>query len=173
MVEPRIYIYKITFEDMPFWYWGVHKENVYGEVYMGSPKTNKWYWKVYTPKIQILQFFPYTEEGWKEAQILEKRLIRPDLNNPLCLNESCGCLLSLESNRKGGKVGGKRGGKRIVELAVGIHDPANADLKKEWATEAAIKSHEEKTDDGKSVRASKQGTRTYQNGTGVFAPGNQ
>jgi hypothetical protein len=173
LVQPRIYIYKVTFEDMPFWYWGVHKENVYGEIYLGSPKTNRQYWDFYTPQIQILQCFPYTEQGWKEAQLLEKRLIKPDLNNPLCLNEGCGCLLSYDSTSKGGKIGGKKGGKRIVELAVGIHDPENKELKQEWAREAAKKSHNEKDKDGKSLRASGQGKRTHQNGTGVFAPGNQ
>jgi len=172
-VQPRIYTYKITFKEVPYWYWGVHKEKKHGEVYLGSPVTHKWVWEHYTPQIQILEFFPYTKEGWKEAQLLEKRLIRPDLDNPLCLNESCGCLLSLESNSKGGKIGGKKGGKKAVELSVGIHDPNNTALKQEWARDAAKKSHSKKDVDGKSLRASEQGRKTHLNSTGVFAAGNQ
>jgi hypothetical protein len=140
---------------------------------MGSPKTNKWYWETYTPDIQILQLFPYTEEGWKAAQKLEKRLISPDLNNPLCLNESCGCLLSTDSTRRGGMSGGKKGIATQMEKSIGIFDPENAEKRKEWGHEAAKKSHMERTEEGKSVRASDQGKRTLLSGTGLFAPGNQ
>jgi len=96
MDSPRIYTYKVTFEEIPHWYWGVHKENKFGEVYWGSPKTNKRVWNLYTPRLQILELFPFTEEGWKEANHVEDRLILPDLNNPLCLNESCGARVSLK-----------------------------------------------------------------------------
>jgi hypothetical protein len=95
MDSPRIYTYKVTFEEIPHWYWGVHKENKFGEVYWGSPKTNKRVWNLYTPRLQILELFPFTEEGWKEANCVEDRLILPDLNNPLCLNESYGLRMSL------------------------------------------------------------------------------
>ena len=114
VVQPRIYVYKITFEGMPFWYWGVHKEHTYGEKYMGSPKTNKWYWEFYNPQMQILQIFPYTEEGWKEANAIEDRLILPDLNNPLCLNERCGGSASLTVCKKAGQ--------KAAELGKGVHD---------------------------------------------------
>lgn len=33
---------------------------------------------------------------------MEERLIKPDLNNSLCLNESCAGLMSLEAKKKGG-----------------------------------------------------------------------
>ena len=105
MKKPRIYTYKITFEGTPFWYWGVHKEKKYGELYLGSPTTHKWAWDFYTPKIQILQEFPYTEQGWKDANSIEQRCIFPDLNNPLCLNESCNRVLSFKSLSLGGKKG--------------------------------------------------------------------
>lgn len=101
-MQPRIYTYKITFEEIPHWYWGVHKEKRYNDGYMGSPVTHKWMWEFYTPKIQILEFFPHTDEGWKEASEIEVRLIKPDLNNPLCLNENCGSRPSLQSCRNGG-----------------------------------------------------------------------
>jgi hypothetical protein len=129
-MQPRIYTYKITFEEIPHWYWGVHKEKRYNDGYMGSPVTHKWMWEFYTPKVQILEVFPYTDEGWREAHLVEDRLIRPDLNNPLCLNESCGARVSREASRRGGfkmkgrpksddhrrKIGnGNRGKKRSPE----------------------------------------------------------
>jgi hypothetical protein len=119
-MNPRIYTYKITFEEVPYWYWGVHKEKKAGEAYWGSPKTNKWVWDFYTPVIQILEMFPNTAEGWAKAQLLEDRLILPDLDNPLCLNERCNVRSSLKSLIKGGQVAGKVTGKRAVEEGTGI-----------------------------------------------------
>jgi hypothetical protein len=113
-MQPRIYTYKITFEEIPHWYWGVHKEKSYNDGYMGSPVTHRWVWDFYTPKIQVLETFPFTEEGWKEAQLVEKRLIAPDLNNPLCLNEGLGPVVSLRGKSAGGKAS--------YEMGVGVHD---------------------------------------------------
>jgi hypothetical protein len=102
-MQPRIYTYKITFEEIPHWYWGVHKEKKFGELYLGSPVTHKWVWDFYTPRIQILEFFPHSGEGWKEARKVEDRLIIPDLDKPLCLNEHYGGILSLEVCSAGGR----------------------------------------------------------------------
>jgi len=102
-MNPRIYVYKITFEEIPDWYWGVHKELKYGEFYMGSPVTHAWKWDFYTPEKQIVQLFDYSQEGFTQAKTLEDRLILPDLNNPLCLNEALGGAYSLESCSQGGK----------------------------------------------------------------------
>jgi hypothetical protein len=110
--SPRVYTYKITFEEIPDWYWGVHKESKYGEEYFGSPVTNKWKWEFYTPKKQILEVFPFSEEGWQTANLVEDRLIGPDLNNPLCLNESCGPKSSLRVRSRAGKIGGATTTKR-------------------------------------------------------------
>ena len=130
-MQPRIYTYKITFEEIPHWYWGVHKEKRYNDGYMGSPVTHKWMWEFYTPKMQILELFPFTDEGWREANLVEDRLIKPDLNNPLCLNEGCGARVSREASQRGGykmkgvpkskehreKIGnGNRGKKRSPEF---------------------------------------------------------
>ena len=103
MMQPRIYTYKVTFEEVPYWYWGVHKENKVNDGYLGSPVTHAWMWEFYTPKLQILEVFDYSEAGWEQAQSVEKRLIRPDLNNPLCLNERCGGNISLGAKSLGGK----------------------------------------------------------------------
>jgi hypothetical protein len=102
-MQPRIYTYKITFEEVPYWYWGVHKERKYNDGYTGSPVTNKWAWEFYTPVVCILEVFPFTDEGWEQALAVEDRLIRPDLDNPLCLNEGCGLRVSLEVSRRNGE----------------------------------------------------------------------
>ena len=112
--SPRIYIYKITFEEVPYYYYGVHKEKRFNEYYMGRPVTHKWCWELYTPKKQILEIFSFTDEGWLEAQEVEKRLIRPVFNTDnWCLNENCGGMISLETR--------KIGGKKTKELGVGVH----------------------------------------------------
>ena len=131
IMQPRVYTYKITFEEVPYWYWGSHKEKKFGELYLGSPITHKWMWEFYTPRIQILEFFPFSEEGWKEARLVEDRLIRPDLNNALCLNEGCGGVMSLAACKKGGRNGGKK---------------------------AAAKLHMERDEDGKSLHGRRLGT---------------
>ena len=139
-MQPRIYTYKITFEEIPHWYWGIHKERVRGEAYLGSPSTHKWMWDFYTPSSQILELFPYTEEGWKDANAIERRLIYPDLNNPLCLNENCAGAMSWEVLSKNGSnaikklieknpnhqaEAGKKGNQRAKELGVGIYEKEN------------------------------------------------
>ena len=97
-----------------YYYYGVHKEKKFGEYYMGSPYTHKWCWDFYTPKKQILEIFPYTDEGWVEANEIERRLIEPVYNtDEWCLNESCGGVLSLKLRRNVGR--------RNYELGLGIH----------------------------------------------------
>ena len=123
--SPRIYTYKITFEEVPYYYYGVKKEKYFNEEYWGSPYTNKWCWELYTPKKQILQVFPYTDEGWLEAQKVEKRLIQPVFNtDKWCLNESCGGKTSLkvlmENGKKYGSIGGKIVGNNHKQNKTGI-----------------------------------------------------
>ena len=135
-MEPRIYTYRVTFEETPDWYWGAHKEKKYGEPYLGSPDTHAWKWDTYTPSLEICELFPYTDEGWAEARKVEDRCILPDLNNPLCLNEHVGGFMSLQALRRGAKK---------------VHEEKD-DLGRSLH---ALKLHEEKDDLGKSVRAIK------------------
>jgi len=121
----RIYTYKITFEEVPYYYYGVHKERKYNEYYMGSPYTHKWMWKHYTPKKQILEFFEYIDNGWIEAQEVEKRLIKPFYNDDKwCLNENVGGKFSIEHQRRAGSISGRIVGKivglKCKELGLGI-----------------------------------------------------
>ena len=104
MYSPRIYTYKITFEEVPYYYYGVHKEKYFDEKYWGTPVTHKWCWELYTPKKQILELFEFSGEGWIEAQEVEKRLIKPFYNtDKWCLNEHCGGKISLKVLSEAGK----------------------------------------------------------------------
>jgi hypothetical protein len=145
MTTPRIYTYKVTFEEIPYWYWGVHKEKKFGEFYIGTPKTHKWMWKFYTPQIQILEFFPNTEEGWKEANLVENRLIKPDINNSLCLNENCGGYISLTRASEGGKK---------------THELKDESGKSLHALRNLKKIHEAKDEKGRSLHAVKGGMKS-------------
>ena len=102
----RIYLYKITFLETPYYYYGVHKEKYFNEEYWGTPVTNKWCWELYTPEKQILQLFEHTNSGWLEAQEVEKRVIKQFyLSDKWCLNENCSGKISLEICSKDGKKG--------------------------------------------------------------------
>jgi hypothetical protein len=104
--SPRIYLYKITFEEVPYYYYGIKKEKYFNQEYWGSPVTNKWCWKFYTPQKQILQIFDYNDDGYIEAQKIEKRIISRVLNDKWCLNENVGGILSLNCYQK--NIGKKR-----------------------------------------------------------------
>jgi hypothetical protein len=105
-MQQRIYTYKITFEEVPYYYYGSKKERVFDEEYWGSPVTNKWCWELYTPKKQILEVFDYTDEGYSECISVENRLIKPVLNDLWCLNESFSNFYSLKVLSDAGKKGG-------------------------------------------------------------------
>jgi hypothetical protein len=165
--SPRIYLYKITFEEVPYYYYGVHKETLFDDEYWGTSVTHKWCWNFYTPKKQILEVFSFTDDGWLEALEVEKRLIRPFYNtDKWCLNETCGGQISLNIRRKVGeksynegkgcfslslderKVVSSKSGKKCYENKLGFHG----------------RTKEQMIEDGK-----KGGTKTYQNQTGMFS----
>jgi general stress protein YciG len=145
--SPRIYLYKITFEEVPYYYYGVHREKVFDEEYWGSPVTNKWCWELYTPKKQILELFEFSDSGWLEANLVEDRLIKPFYNtDKWCLNEGYGGRVSYECSVKGGitckenKVGifaltkeqrseiGKMSGNKAKKLGIGVHSLTKEEL---------------------------------------------
>ncbi len=171
-MQPRIYTYKITFEEIPHWYWGVHKEKQYGETYWGSPKTHKWMWEFYTPMIEMLEFFPYSDEGWKEANSVEDRIIRLDLNNPLCLNEGCGSFVSSIAAKRGAiltlskihrekTLDGKSmlGVKNAKRMNEKVHQEKDENGKSKHAVKAGKKANEIKNEDGKSKSAVDRGRK--------------
>jgi general stress protein YciG len=175
-MQPRIYTYKITFEEVPYYYYGSKKEKYFNEEYWGSPVTNKWCWELYTPKKQILELFDFTDEGYIECLKIEGRLIKPVLNDFWCLNESCGGNYSLATRRKSAKNGakklkelgigifalsheelseiGKKGAAKVLELKVGIHGRT-----KEEMSENGRK--------GGKIAGKISGPKTYELGVGV------
>ena len=165
MYSPRIYIYKITFEEVPYYYYGVHKEKYFNEEYWGSPVTNKWCWELYTPKKQILQLFDFTDEGWLEAQEVEQRLIKPFYNDDKwCLNECCGPVVSLNISRKVGENSYKHS-KGIFALT--------EEQRKEVCKNAGKKLYEQGkgifalSSEKRSKISEKAGQKTYKLGKGI------
>jgi hypothetical protein len=115
--SPRIYLYKITFEEVSYYYYGIHKEKRFNEEYWGTPITHKWCWEFYTIKKQILQVFDYTDAAWLEAQEIEKRLIKPFYNSDKwCLNENCGGKISLDVCRNNGRTSSSKNKKNKVGI---------------------------------------------------------
>jgi hypothetical protein len=146
-MQPRIYTYKITFEEVPHYYYGVHKEEVFDEEYWGSPITHKEYWRKYTPKKELLEVFKCDNEGWINAQEIEKNYIKAVYNTDMyCLNENCGGRISLSILSDAGKIGGKIGSKKLIENKLGIHG---------W-------SKEQFSENGK-----KSGKKAYELGSGI------
>lgn len=199
-MQPRIYTYKITFEEVPYYYYGSKKEKYYNQEYWGSPKTNKWCWELYTPKKQILELFNYTDEGYEKCKKIEDRLIKPVLNDPWCLNESYGAIISLEILQKNGKMlydlkigvhnlskeqlseNGTKGGQKAHELGVGIHGIPKEEIIKnaknggQKSYELGVGIHgipkEEKIKIGK-MYGGVSGKTTYERGIGVHGRSKQ
>jgi hypothetical protein len=156
MCYSRIYTYKITFEEVPYYYYGSKKERYFNEYYMGSPYTHKWCWDFYTAKKQILELFDYTDEGYIECRKVENRLIRPILNNPWCLNSHCGGNYSLEICSKNGK----KGSETQRELEIGIYA-----LTTKQRQENGRKGNKE----GKQLSGIKMGNLAYKNKIGIHS----
>jgi hypothetical protein len=165
--SPRIYIYKITFEEVPYYYYGVHKEKRFNEYYMGSPITNKWCWELYTPRKQILELFDYTDSGYIKAQEVEKRLIKPVYQvDKWCLNESCGCLISIKIL----KESGKKTGLFCKENKIGIFSLSSKErseitkINYKNGKGLAILTKEDRSNAGKKGSA-----KNKENNTGIFS----
>jgi hypothetical protein len=165
----RIYVYKITFYEVPHYYYGVHKEKFFDEYYMGSPVTHKDFWELYTPKKEYIEFFEYSDEGYIKARKFENSLIAPVLNDELCLNEHVGGFYSLESCRKAGQIGGKR----TYERGNGIHGRSKQKMSED-SRKSGLKSYELKV--GVHARSKEQMTKdgkkaaqkNKENGTAIF-----
>ena len=95
------YTYKVTFPDHGWFYFGVHSTNDLNDSYSGSPYTHKWKWKFYDYEFRILEF----HNDRKTAESLERRLIRPFLHDPMCLNENLGGTFSRGASERGRRKG--------------------------------------------------------------------
>lgn len=179
MPLPRIYLYKITFEEVPYYYYGIHKEKRLNEHYMGSPVTHKYCWDLYTPKKQILQFF----ESRQEANIIENRIIKFFMDDPLCLNENCGGIISSKMCKKGTetqiknklgihgrtkeniKLDGDKGRETQKKLKIGIYS-----LSVEERIEIGKKTGNKNVETGHIQNLGKvTGNKNKENKTGIFA----
>jgi hypothetical protein len=133
MSEPRIYVYKITFLEVPHYYYGMHEEKKFDEYYMGSPRTNKDYWKKYTPQKEIL----YTFTTRKDAYRKEKELISEVFNkDPYCLNRCCNGVVDIQISINAGK--------KCYELKKGVHG-LSEEKRKENSKKGAEKNREQET----------------------------
>ena len=94
------YTYKITFEDTPFYYYGLHSTGKLDDGYLGSPKTNRWCWDFYEATSTILEFF----ETREEAFTIEHILIKTFINDPYCLNAHTNASFSLQASSLGAKA---------------------------------------------------------------------
>jgi hypothetical protein len=180
MSKPTIYLYKVTFEEIADFYWGIHKEKKAGECYLGSPVTHAWKWEFYTPKVNVCQEFDYTDEGWKQALQVEKRVILHDWDNPLCLNDACGGTPSLRVLRESGrktseilmrekdergkckhyvemrrKVKNLRSGDNSIRMNEVVHSERNEEGKSLHAIKANEALHRDRDEDGKSLHTLK------------------
>jgi hypothetical protein len=173
--SPRIYTYKITFEEVPYYYYGVHKERAFGEPYWGSPYTHKWYWETYTPKKQILEFFDYNDDGWIEAQEVEKRLIQPVYNiDEYCLNENCGGLISLNILRENGRKAGRMIGLQHKENKTGVCGQSIEKMRENGRKAGKIAKENKTgifalTPEQMKENSRKSGIQNYENRVGIFS----
>lgn len=104
----KSYTYLILFYDGSFYY-GVRlcpkgKTPWQDTDYVGSPVTHRDKWNTTLFTKFILEIF----DDYKLAQEKEKELIKPNLNNPVCLNEHAAGGFSRESCSKAGKIGGRK-----------------------------------------------------------------
>lgn len=91
------YVYKIIFADGS-WYYGIRRikdKSPLKDGYYGSPCTNKSHWNIPHSKIVLREF-----DDLEVAAHYENQLIRPDLDNPRCLNECANLRFSYEVNKK-------------------------------------------------------------------------
>jgi len=172
--SPRIYLYKITFEEVPYYYYGVKKEKYFNQEYWGSPKTNKWCWELYTPKKQILELFEFSDDGYEECRKVEDRLIKPVLNDPWCLNERCGGNFSIKHQQEAGKKGGlshKQNGTGFFKLT----KEERSELSKKCGKKGGTKTKElgvgifSIPPDKKSETSHKTGKKVKELGIGIFS----
>lgn len=104
--EYRYYTYKITFKDLPgYFYYGRKKDN--GKPYFGSPKTWRHLWDQFEPEIQILQWYKTEKEVQKAEDALIGHTWKQRWNGRrYSLNRNHGGHIDEERCSEIGKIGG-------------------------------------------------------------------
>jgi hypothetical protein len=105
------YTYRVKFPSQRWFYFGLHSTNDLKDGYSGSPRTHKQKWDLYSWEFEILEFHPTREE----AKEVENRLIRPFVNDPMCLNEVVNGEPSFAARSRGGKKAGAVRGRLNAE----------------------------------------------------------
>ena len=94
------FTYRVSFEGTSFYYYGLHSTKNLEDNYLGSPRTNRWCWDLYEATLTPLEFF----ETREEAAVLENRLIKSFIQDPLCLNAHTNSSFSLQASSLGAKA---------------------------------------------------------------------
>lgn len=97
------YLYRVSFPTRGCFYYGVHSTDDMNDGYRGSPHTHRGKWENHDWYIEPVEFFDTREE----LLLVEQRINKHTMNNPLSLNENCGTGFSLETCSKGGRIGGR------------------------------------------------------------------
>jgi hypothetical protein len=95
-------------------------------------------WDFYTPYLQILEVFDYSEGGFLKARENEDKLIKYTWSDPLCLNEQVGGSFSRESLILGGK-------NCAINLTVEQKKLRNAKVKESWDALKDLSDRQERT----------------------------
>lgn len=104
-MKERSYIYKINFVDGHYYYGKrlLKGEHPMTDGYYGTPITHKDKWKTTMFWKEVIEVY----DDWIECSKEEIEIIRPVLNDPMCLNENCGGYSSLEILKENGRRAGK------------------------------------------------------------------
>jgi hypothetical protein len=100
----KSYTYRINFVD-GYYYYGkrlLKRNNPLTDGYYGTPITHKEKWCTTMFWKEIINEY----DDWIECSKSEIELIRPVLNDPMCLNENCGGYSSLKILKENGKRAG-------------------------------------------------------------------
>lgn len=119
----RYYTYKITFIDLPcYFYYGKKKDD--GKPYYGSPVTWKHLWDQFEPEVQILEWYKTEQEAaFAETALINATWKQEWNNRRYSLNENVNGRISEEGCMRGGKSGGPT----CVKTKRGIFDPDHHD----------------------------------------------
>jgi len=103
-MKEKCYTYKINFVDGCFYYGKrlLKSENPLTDGYYGTPVTHKEKWSTIMFWKEIVEEY----DDWIECSKKEIELIRPLLNDPMCLNENCGGYISFDILRENGRRAG-------------------------------------------------------------------
>ena len=155
------FVYKVTFEGTPYYYYGLHSTNNLNDGYLGSPSTHKWYWEFYEATLTPLEFFDTREQAFEA----ERRIIQVFLNEKNCLNEHSNACFSIAASKLGAaaqprevrQANGRKAGAYGVANKVGAHGRSREEMQK-----TARENFSKQTLEQKRINAQKQHSQRWQ-----------